>query len=146
MQARDITEFEKSFCRFQIGQVSDTQVDLNQSWAVTDTTLDIRVHESLQYACFWNKEFFIKFKSSFNESDYTFIIFSDPQFGKADRKAGGDGLNWESDIRHMHEMCDNLTIESKNHAYIICTGDLAEALPVDEGQERDHNHWFHDYS
>ena len=47
MQARDITEFEKSFCRFQIGQVSDTQVDLNQSWAVTDTTLDIRVHETL---------------------------------------------------------------------------------------------------
>ena len=40
----------------------------------------------------------------------------------------------------MHEMCDNLTYDSKanqNHAFIICTGDLAEALPVDEGQERD---------
>ena len=39
----------------------------------------------------------------------------------------------------MNEMCDNLTYDSKanqNHAFIICTGDLAEALPVDEGQER----------
>ena len=78
-------------------------------------------------------------KPSTNESDYTFIIFSDPQFGKADRKAGGDGTDWESDIRHMHEMCDNLTCDSeenKNNAFIICAGDLAEALPVDEGQER----------
>ena len=68
-----------------------------------------------------------------------FIIFSDPQFGKADRKAGGDGTNWDSDIRHMHEMCDNLTHDSeenKKFAFIICTGDLAEALPVDEGQEK----------
>lgn len=73
---------------------------------------------------------------SFNESDYTFIIFTDPQFGKADRKAGGDGTNWEADIRHMNEMCDNLTTDQeKNHAFIICTGDMAEALPVDEGQE-----------
>ena len=27
----------------------------------------------------------------------------------------------------MNEMCDNLTAEAKNHAFIICTGDLAEA-------------------
>ena len=39
----------------------------------------------------------------------------------------------------MHEMCDNLTYDSKanqNHAFIICTGDLAEALSVDKGQKR----------
>ena len=47
----------------------------------------------------------------------------------------------------MHEMCDNLTYDSKgiqSHAFIICTGDLAEALPVDEGQERGHHHRFHE--
>ena len=47
----------------------------------------------------------------------------------------------------MHEMCDNLTYDSKanqNHAFIICTGDLAEALPVDEGQERGRHDRFHE--
>lgn len=45
----------------------------------------------------------------------------------------------------MHEMCDNLTNDSKaNHAFIICTGDLAEALPVDEGQERGRHDRFHE--
>ena len=36
-------------------------------------------------------------------------------------------MNWETDIKHMNEMCDNLTTEAKNHAFIICTGDMAEA-------------------
>lgn len=42
-----------------------------------------------------------------------------------------DGTDWSMDIDNITEMCSQL---DSNLAFIMCTGDLAHAMPVDEGQ------------
>ena len=68
-----------------------------------------------------------------NLTDFDFIVFTDPQFGKSDKEMGvtEDGTDWSMDIDNITKMCSQL---NKNLAFIMCTGDLAHAMPVDEGQ------------
>ena len=42
-----------------------------------------------------------------------------------------DGTDWSMDIDNITEMCSQI---DNNLAFIMCTGDLAHAMPVDEGQ------------
>ena len=64
---------------------------------------------------------------------FEFVVFTDPQFGKSDKEMGvtEDGTDWSMDIDNITEMCSQL---DNNLAFIMCTGDLAHAMPVDEGQ------------
>lgn len=71
-----------------------------------------------------------------DENNYDFIVFTDPQYGKADKELedGTDGLSWDTDIEHVTTMCDQLNENLDNLAFIMCTGDLAQAMPIFVGQ------------
>ena len=61
---------------------------------------------------------------------------SDPQFGKLDRKTGsGQATSWNEDIANVRRMCDELHLYD-NIGFLMITGDLAEAYPVDEGTSK----------
>lgn len=64
-------------------------------------------------------------------TDYKFAIFDDPQLGKEDKEANGDGTRWEQDVAHIEQMCNSLN-ELDNLAFIVIAGDMAHALPNDE--------------
>ena len=58
-------------------------------------------------------------------------MFTDPQFGKTDKEGDGDGTDWSMDTENVAKMCSQL---NENLAFVMCTGDLVHAQPVDEGQ------------
>ena len=68
---------------------------------------------------------------SVNPSRYSFIVMTDPQFGKYDQELGGDGLNWDEDMKHVNKMCSDLVSDSEDIAFIMVAGDMADALPVE---------------
>ena len=74
-------------------------------------------------------------KPCFSEetNSFEFVVFTDPQFGKSDKEMGvtKDGTDWSMDIDNITQMCSQL---DQNLSFIMCTGDLAHAMPVDEGQ------------
>ena len=66
-------------------------------------------------------------------TDYEFVVFTDPQFGKTDKEGEGDGTNWSMDAENVAKMCSEL---DQNLAFLMCARDLVHALPVDEGQSQ----------
>ena len=72
---------------------------------------------------------------SVDETKYSFIVFTDPQYGKSDQELGGDGLNWDEDIRRVNKMCDDLNADPADIAFIMSAGDMADALPVENSPD-----------
>lgn len=68
-------------------------------------------------------------------NEFEFFVISDPQYGKIDQKNGGDATQWDEDDDNVRLMCQEMTTltEKGKTAFIMVTGDLAEAYPVDEG-------------
>ena len=54
-------------------------------------------------------------------TNYEFVVFTDPQFGKADKEGDGDGTDWSMDIENVAKMCSQL---DENLAFVMCAGDL----------------------
>lgn len=66
--------------------------------------------------------------SGVNPNDYTVVILADPKFGKYDMEHGGDGTNWDLDIDHMKQFCEDVNRMDPPPAFIAVTGDIAQAL------------------
>lgn len=68
-------------------------------------------------------------------NDFEFFVISDPQYGKIDQKNGGNATQWDEDNRNVKLMCQEMStlIQTDQIAFLMVTGDLAEAYPVDEG-------------
>ena len=56
-------------------------------------------------------------------TNYEFVVFTDPQFGKTDKEGDGDGTDWSMDIENVSKMCSQL---DPNLAFVMCAGDLGE--------------------
>ena len=68
-------------------------------------------------------------------NDFEFFVMSDPQYGKIDQKNGGNATKWDEDNDNVKLMCLEMTtlLSKDKTAFLMVTGDLAEAYPVDEG-------------
>ena len=71
-----------------------------------------------------------------NKEDFNFAVFTDAQFGKYDKEdKNGDGTDVAYDIARIEEMCRQISemTDSERPAFIMNLGDIAHALPHDEG-------------
>ena len=67
-------------------------------------------------------------------NEFEFFVMSDPQYGKIDQKNGGNATKWDEDNDNVKLMCQEMTnlVQKDKIAFLMVTGDLAEAYPVDE--------------
>jgi hypothetical protein len=71
-----------------------------------------------------------------NPTNFNFAVFTDAQFGKYDKEDNnGDGTNVAYDVARIEEMCRQISemTELERPAFIMNLGDIAHALPHDEG-------------
>ena len=74
-----------------------------------------------------------------NQDDFNFAVFTDAQLGKYNKEnEGGDGTDVTYDIARIQEMCRQISEmgESGRPAFIMNLGDIAHALPHDEGANK----------
>ena len=71
-----------------------------------------------------------------NPTNFNFAVFTDAQFGKYDKEdKNGDGTDVAYDFARIEEMCRQISgmTKSERPAFIMNLGDIAHALPHDEG-------------